>query len=65
MVNRVNLNSYYFFDGIRSQATVKGARLIRDFAKQLAEGDFIDSYRIFRTEDSVEISFQDRPQING
>lgn len=64
-MNGVNFSSYYFFDGIRSQATVKAGQIIKDFAAQLARGDFVDSYQSLQTEDSVEISFQDRPQVIG
>jgi hypothetical protein len=54
-------NSYYFFDGIRSLALLKGHEEIKSFAKQMNDGDFIDAYE--RMEDTVEISFENRPHI--
>ncbi len=54
-------NSYYYFDGIRSMALLKGHEEIKSFAKQLSDGDFIDAYE--RMEDTVEISFENRPHI--
>jgi hypothetical protein len=54
-------NSYYYFDGIRSTALVKAHEDIKSFAKQINDGAFIDAYE--RMEDTVEISFENRPHI--
>lgn len=59
----LRINSYFYFDGIRSSALIKGHEDIKNFTNQLNQGDFIDKYEIM--EDSVEISFENRPQIIG
>lgn len=56
-----DFTSYYYFDGIRSAALVKSHEDIKSFAKQMNNGDFIDAYE--RMEDTVEISFENRPHI--
>jgi hypothetical protein len=57
------VNSYYYFDGIRSLALIKGHEDIKNFTKQLNQGEFIDKYELM--EDSVEISFENRPHLTG
>jgi hypothetical protein len=62
MLKISELNPYYYFDGIRSKAVLRGHEDIKQLSKELSEGKFIDSYE--RLEDSVEISYENRPHIN-